>query len=138
MTEKTGACLCGLVKFKAKNADNSVHACHCGMCLKWGGAPFMGVSCGQEVSFEGSEYISIYNSSDWADRGFCSKCGSHLFYRLKGTNDHEIAAGLFDQKGSFSFDLQVFIDKKPAYYGFANNTEEMTEREVIEKYAPTQ
>ena len=35
----------------------------------------------------------------------------------------------------FVFNHQVFIDKKPAYYEFKNNTENMTEAEVFEKYA---
>jgi len=98
----------------------------------------MAVSCGTEVAFEGEENIAVYNSSDWAERGFCRKCGSHLFYRLKEINEHQIPVGLFDNQGSFNFDLQVFIDRKPSFYRFANKTNEMTEAEVIEKYAPEQ
>jgi hypothetical protein len=47
-------------------------------------------------------------------------------------------AGLFDNQESFNFNLQVFIDRKPSFYSFANKTNEMTEAEVIEKYAPEQ
>ena len=133
-----GQCLCGAVKFTAKNINNSVGACHCGMCRRWGGGPLMAVSCGTEVTFEGEENITVYNSSDWAERGFCKKCGSHLFYRLKEINEHQMPAGLFDNQENFHFDLQVFIDRKPSFYGFANKTNEMTEAEVIEKYAPEQ
>lgn len=98
----------------------------------------MAVSCGSEVSFEGEENISVYNSSDWAERGFCKKCGSHLFYRLKGINEHQMPVGLFDRQEGFNFNLQVFVDRKPSYYSFANKTKEMTEAEVIEKIAPDQ
>ena len=98
----------------------------------------MGVSCGKDFSFEGSEHIPVYNSSEWAERGFCRNFGSNLFYRLKGSKELETAAGLFDDKGGFNFELQVFIDKKPFYYGVANITEEMTEQEVIDKYSPDQ
>ncbi|WP_282100132.1 GFA family protein [Thauera aromatica] len=31
-----------------------------------------------------------------ADRGFCRKCGSHLFYRLKKGPHYVLAVGLFD------------------------------------------
>ena len=136
MTKGKGQCLCGAVKFIAKNPDNNVSACHCGMCRRWGGGPLMAVSCGTEVVFEGEENIAVYNSSDWAERGFCRKCGSHLFYRLKEINEHQIPAGLFDDQERFKFDLQVFTDRKPSFYSFANKTNEMTEAEVIEKYAP--
>ena len=138
MSEGKGRCLCGAVKFTVKAMKNSVEACHCGMCRRWGGGPLMCVECGIDVTFEGEENITVYNSSDWAERGFCKKCGSHLFYRLKDSNEHQLPVGLFDNQKKFHFDLQVFTDRKPAFYSFANETKEMTEAEVIEKYAPEQ
>ena len=138
MTEGEGRCLCGTVKFTAKNMSINVTACHCGMCRRWGGGPLMVVSCGTEVAFEGEENITVYSSSEWAERGFCKKCGSHIFYRLKEINEHQIPVGLFDNQDSFKFDLQVYIDRKPSFYSFSNKTIEMTEAEVIEKYGPGQ
>ncbi len=76
-TNGTGSCLCGEVSFTAKNASNSVGACHCSMCRKWGGGPLMVVDCGADVTFKGEENISVFNSSLWAERGYCNKCGSH-------------------------------------------------------------
>jgi len=136
MTKTKGQCLCGSVKFTVKNVSNKVDACHCGMCRRWGGGPLMVIGCGSDVEYEGEENITVYDSSEWAERGFCKKCGSHLFYRLKEVKDHQIPAGLFDDQESFNFNLQVFIDRKPSFYSFANKTIEMTEAEVIEKYAP--
>lgn len=115
-----GSCLCGAIRITAENISNNVGACHCGMCRKWGGGPLMAVNCGTDVSFEGEENISVFNSSDWAERGFCKKCGSHLFYRIKESKEHIIPVGLFDDQESFVFDNQVFIDKKPSFYSFAN------------------
>jgi hypothetical protein len=134
--EAKGSCLCGATRFTAKKVSENVGACHCGMCRKWGGGPLMAVDCGTEVSFEGEENISVYNSSEWAERGFCQQCGSHLFYRLKGSQQHMMPAGLFDDKENFIFKAQVFIDKKPSFYSFANETAEMTEAEIFAKYAP--
>ena len=96
----------------------------------------MAVDCGSQVEFEGQENISIYISSEWAERGFCSKCGSNLFYRLKGTNQYQIPPGLFDDDDGLVFDLQVFIDLRPEYYRFANQTSELTAAEVSAMYAP--
>ncbi len=45
-----------------------------------------------------------------------------------------IPAGLFADQESFVFNHQVFIDKKPAFYSFANKTSAMTEAEVFEKF----
>jgi len=114
----------------------NVGACHCSMCRKWGGGPLMVVDCDTDVEFTGIDNISIYNSSDWAERAFCKRCGSHLFYRLKQSQQYHIPVGLIDTKADFIFDHQVFIDKKPAYYRFANQTEDMTEAEIFTRYAP--
>ena len=131
MSEVTASCLCHAVKFHIANPNNSVGACHCGICRKWGGGPFMTIDCGSEIRIEGEDNISKYDSSEWAERGFCKHCGSHLFYRLKNNNQHFIPAGLFDNNKEFVFDHQVFIDNKPPYYNFANKTHDMTEEEVF-------
>jgi len=94
----------------------------------------MEINCGTNVSFEGEDNIKIYNSSKWAERGFCKKCGSHLFYRLKDSKQHMIAVGLFDDQAHFVFDTQVFIDRKPSFYSFENKTNNMTEKEIFEMY----
>ena len=134
--KKTGSCLCGSVHIVALNPSNKVGACHCGMCRKWGGGPFMEIDCGTEVTFEGEENISVYNSSSWAERGFCKKCGSHLFYRLKESKQHMLPVGIFDDQENFVFESQVFIDRKPSFYSFSNKTNDMTEKEIFEMYGP--
>ena len=96
----------------------------------------MALSCGSQVDFSGEENIAVFDSSDWAERGFCKQCGSHLFYRLKDSAEMEIPVGLF--RGDIedvTFKQQVFIDRKPNYYRFADQTETMTEQQIIEKYA---
>ena len=132
-----GRCLCGSVTITAKAMSNEVGACHCGMCRRWTGGPLLAVDCGSDVTFTGEEHITVYESSAWAERGFCSKCGSHLFYRLKESGQHIMPAGLFDvAPGDLVFDHQVFIDNKPDYYSFANETKNLTEAEVFAMYAP--
>ena len=95
----------------------------------------MAVECGTDVDFEGDENISVYESSEWAERAFCKKCGSHLFYSLKESKQLFLSAGLFENDTNFNFTHQVFIDKKPPYYSFANETINMTEAELFAKYS---
>ena len=137
-SEGKGSCLCGAVKITAKNISNDVGVCHCDMCRKWGGGPLMAVDCGTEVTFEGGENIAVYDSSEWAERAFCSKCGSHLYYRLKEPDQHIMPVGLFDTDIPFVFEHQIFIDSKPSYYHFGNKTKEMTGEEVFALYAPAE
>ena len=129
-------CLCGAVTLTATKVAPEFTACHCGMCRRWGGGPLLTVECGDDVRIEGSESVAVFDSSKWAERGFCKSCGTHLFYRLKHSQQYEIPLGLFGDKISPSFRLQVFIDRKPPGYAFADDTEELTEAEVYEKYAP--
>lgn len=135
-SNRTGRCLCGAVKFEASNVSRSLGACHCSMCRRWTGGPFLAVDCGSEVKFTGEANITVFNSSDWADRGFCKKCGSNLFYRLKGVEQYQIPPGLFDNDSGLEFNHQVFVDERPEYYEFSNKTSNMTGPEVYAKYAP--
>lgn len=96
----------------------------------------MEVDCGAVVSFDGDEHVSVFDSSPWAERGFCRNCGTHLFYRLKEAGQHMIPVGLFDGEDNLVFKNQVFIDEKPAFYSFAEKTQEMTGAELFAKYAP--
>ena len=89
------------------------------------------VSCEGDVSFSGEDSIAVFNSSELAERGFCKSCGSNLFFRVKETRQHFIPAGLFDDQSSFSFERQIFIDRKPRFYAFGNNTTVMTEAEFF-------
>ena len=92
--------------------------------------------CGSEVLFEGEEYISVFDSSEWAERGFCSQCGSHLFYRIKQDGRHFIPVGLLDTDQEPVLTHQVFIDEKPSFYHFSNETSDLTGAEIFAKFAP--
>ena len=94
----------------------------------------MGAHCGNDVSFWGEKNISIYSSSDWAERGFCKTCGSLMFYRLTENMHHFIPVGLFEDQNQFVLERQSYIDRKPSYYSFSNYKYDLTENEMIEKY----
>ncbi|TCD14067.1 GFA family protein [Oricola cellulosilytica] len=133
--ELSGRCLCGAVSFDATASRPRVSVCHCDMCRRWSAGPFMSLNC-EAVTFENQDNIGRIRSSDWAERGFCTKCGSNLFYHLVDSGDHQMAAGLFDDQSKLRMSLQVFTDRKPDFYDFANETRKMTAAEVIALYAP--
>ncbi len=130
-----GSCLCGAVSISA--ADHTeINACHCGMCQRWGGGPLLSVHCGSDLQISGTEAVAVFKSSDWAERAFCAKCGTHLYYRLIPANEYAVPVGLFQDGTAFRFTEQIFIDKKPHYYTFSDQTSQLTEAEVFAKYAP--
>jgi hypothetical protein len=134
--EAKGRCLCGAVAIDVRSLSTSVGACHCTTCRRWGGGPYLAVACGSEVTFSGEDQIGIYNSSDWAERGFCKQCGTHLFYRLKASGEHFMPAGLFGDLEGYVLESQVFVDERPGFYEFANQTKDMTGAELFALYAP--
>ena len=130
----TGKCLCGKIEIIAKTMSKDLGVCHCGMCRKWSAGPFFAVDCGSEHEIKGEEFLSVYDSSDWAQRAFCKSCGTNLFYKLKQNSQHIVSSEIFNQL-TLKFDHQIFIDEKPNYYEFSNKTKNMTGEEVFAAFS---
>ena len=130
-----GQCLCGKVKVKVAQMAFRVGACHCQYCRTWTGGPLFTFDCGTEVKLDGACFISGFQSSDWAERGFCNNCGTHLFYRLKQNGQYFIPAGLLTLPDDPVLDHQIFIEQKPRWYCFANPTRELTGAEVFASFS---
>ena len=133
--KKAASCLCGSVKIEAAEVNHKFTVCHCDTCRTWGGGPLFAVQCGTEVKFEGSENVKEYESSPWATRGFCSNCGTHLFYRLNKTGSYNMPVGLFPEIPNLVMTTQYFSDQRPDYYCFSNETQEMTKAEIEAYFA---
>ena len=95
----------------------------------------MTVHAGPGVQVEGQDKVKAYRSSDWAERGFCIECGTHLYYHLLPVDDYILSAGLFAESAGFTFKRQIFVDKKPANYSFADSTEQLTEAQVFAQFS---
>jgi hypothetical protein len=130
----TGSCLCGAVSIHA-NVTNSVGACHCDICRTWGGGPLFALDGGIDVVITGGQNVSTFPTTAWAQRAFCDKCGTHLFIKVNQSGRYILPAGLFDIDSGLEFDHQIFVDKRPAYYCFANDTREQTGAEVFAEFA---
>lgn len=130
-----GACLCGEVTVTVPDRTD-ISACHCCMCRRWGGGPFLAVLCGSDVQIDGQAAVSAFASSEWAERGFCSRCGTHLYYRFVAANEYAFSAGLFQDGLELTLKEEIYIDSKPAGYAFAGERERLTEAQVLAKYAP--
>lgn len=127
-----GHCLCGAVHFNSPETKE-IGVCHCSWCRRWSGGPMLAVHCGPGVTFEGADHIAVFASSVWAERAFCKQCGTHLYYKLLSTGEYFVPAGAFESN-DFELSSQIYIDKKPNYYTFANQTAMLTEQQVMEQY----
>ena len=128
-----GQCLCRAITIEAEE-HHSIEACHCGMCRTWSGGPMLAVHAGPDVRIDGAGMLKVYRSSEWAERAFCSQCGTHIYYKMRASPEYILTAGLFTDV-DFELQRQIFIDRKPAYYAFANATADRTEAEVFAQFA---
>jgi hypothetical protein len=103
------------------------------MCRRWsGGAPFFGVRA-TDVKFENEANVGRYESSDWAERGFCKTCGTSLFYYFKAAKRYAMSAGVFDDNLDLKLVREIFIDRKPDGYALVGDHPRWTEAETIQK-----
>jgi len=113
------------------NAD----VCHCDMCRRHSGSVSMTIACeGPPIFILGEEIMTTYKSSEWGERCFCSKCGTHLFVNSPGFGYYGVAVGALDNKEHSSkvhLDKEIFIDKKPDFYSFAGERPRLTEAEFL-------
>ena len=80
----SGGCLCGAVTFFVRFPTNWVAHCHCTICRRAHGAAFVTWVSAPEKQFSPSDpeaQLRWYRSSREGERGFCSRCGSSLFFR---------------------------------------------------------
>lgn len=132
-------CLCGAVRITVRNRPTGYGICHCRMCQRWSGALLAAVNCPPDtVTIEGADHIAAFQSSDWAERAWCTTCGSHLWYRVTRdgphAGDYEIAVGLFDDPDGFVLEREIFIDRKSDAFEIAGDHPRMTEAEVLALY----
>lgn len=85
----------------------------------------------ESISFSGEDKIKRYQSSDWAERGFCTECGSSLFYHLKEPSMYIVASGMFDDSAQFQLVGEIYVDEKPPGYDFAGEHPRMTGQEFM-------
>ena len=143
MTTTTGHCLCGAVRYTLAEFPEGYGACHCDMCRRWTGGIELGLQVKPGgVSWDGEEHIKTYQSSEWAERGFCRTCGSNLFWRLTMPGPMQgmmsVTAGTLDTLDGLALTAEVYIDHKPAGHAFAGERPRMTEAEVLEMAGVTE
>uniref|UniRef100_UPI0038B28EA5 GFA family protein n=1 Tax=Erythrobacter rubeus TaxID=2760803 RepID=UPI0038B28EA5 len=112
------------------DAHPEVDICHCEMCQRWGGSMYAGIEA-DGATVKGEELVSVYKSSDWAERAFCSKCGSNLWFRFLPTGNRTFLAGMFDLPKGLGIKHQIFVDEKPDWYDLVQDSPMKTGAEII-------
>lgn len=126
----SGSCLCGSVTITLTQAHREVDVCHCTMCQAWTGSLYAGIEA-DAFTIKGEEKIERFPSSNWAERAFCSKCGSHLWYKFLPTGNRTFLAGMFALPEGLPIKHQIFIDEKQDWFDLAQDSPKKTGAEII-------
>src|SRR5688500_18584644 len=92
-----GSCLCGAISFEVAGELPGPDACHCSQCRKHSGHYFASTDVPRAaLTMKGDEHVAWYRSSDKVRRGFCSICGSSLFWDPLERDWIAVAMGAFE------------------------------------------
>ena len=113
----TGSCLCGAVSFETTAELKSPDACHCSQCRKQSGHYWASTDVPRSATtIRGAEKVTWFRSSEKVRRGFCSTCGSVLFWEPIGQDRIAIAMGAFDKPTGTHLEMHIFVADKGDYY----------------------
>jgi hypothetical protein len=122
-----GSCLCGAVRFEVAGALKAPDACHCSQCRRQSGHYWASTDVPRDaLTIDGQNRLSWYRSSDKVRRGFCSTCGSALFWDPLGRDRIAIAMGAFDSPTGTRLEKHIFTADKGDYYDIADGLPEVT------------
>jgi len=122
----TGGCQCGAVRYRLEAEPTGSNICHCRMCQKAGGAPFMafaGARIAELIWIRGAP--KMFASSSIAERGFCAECGTPLTYQGLGSGRVSVAIGSLDDPNAVEPEAQLGVESKLPWLARALATPEM-------------
>ena len=127
---KIAKCLCGSIKIKIIGKLRPVINCHCSQCMKTHGnfASYTN-SLDENITYISKSTLKWYNSSNFAKRGFCLKCGASVFYKIKKSNNTSISAGMFENPTKLKTFSNIFTKGKLDYYKLDNNLIKFKQKE---------
>lgn len=113
----TGQCLCGAVRYEVRGPLRPIIECHCKMCQRFSGGRWSSTAARpKDVTIEEDGALAWFRSSDFAKRGFCTRCGSSLFYKPDERDSLSLAAGSLDEPTGLSLAVRICTATAGDYY----------------------
>jgi len=113
-----GGCLCGAVRYRATAAPVRGVICHCPQCRRHSGASALAF-----VHFPARNFTwvrgapKLYQSSEFAQRGFCADCGSTLSMHEEVLADRMlIAVGTLDEPNRVRIEDHVWTKDQISWF----------------------
>ena len=128
-----GRCLCGQVQFEIHGELRDVVNCHCSKCRRFHGnyGAYTDIK-GENLNITEQKSLKWYKSptDETANvrRGFCSECGSSLFWHPKDQPNIAIAAGSLDSPTHLKTIGHIWCSQISDFYKVEDNLPQFDER----------
>ena len=104
MTEMTGGCMCGRIRYSAEIENDEAYLCHCRMCQRATGNVSIAFKNVKRAKVKWEREPDYHASSPIARRGFCAECGTSLTFEYaedKPSENIDLTVGSFDDPSRF-------------------------------------
>ncbi len=123
-----GSCECQGVVFELIGELRDVVFCHCSQYRKTSGHYWAATQVSKgNLNLIKATSLSWYDSSDKARRGFCSVCGSSMFYERKGIDKISVSAGSLEIPTSLDRMRHIYVTSKGDYYDISDDLPQFEE-----------
>jgi hypothetical protein len=117
-----GGCMCGALRYEAREPPVDTGYCHCSMCRRSTGAPVLAwasVPAGSFAYVRGTP--AIYHSSAWGQREFCDRCGTQICYRqTRDARTVDINVGSLDDPARCPPQMHIWHGDRIAWFETAD------------------
>lgn len=111
-----GGCLCGAVRYTVTGPRREITICHCGQCRRWMGlVGAFSAAPADRIAIEPGDALGWYRSSELAERGFCRRCGTPLFWKPSHGGHVSISAGSVDDPAGLVVARHIYVADKAPY-----------------------
>ena len=109
-----GGCFCGFVRYRALGPTSNETNCHCSICRRVSGAPFVAWFSVPRESFGlVSGEPATFRSSDHAMRSFCPRCGTPLTFESRHFPDEiDVTTCSLDDPATIPPKDQIHVSSK--------------------------
>jgi len=121
MTQRTGGCACGAIRFKITAPLMGVGVCHCTDCQKASGGPPNYVALAPKAAFEVTQgeakvYTTKGDSGADAHRAFCPECGTPLWSMSAHAPFIAVKLGALDNNADLTPGLHLYVDSAAPWH----------------------
>ena len=119
MSERTGQCLCGAVRYRISADPLVTRVCWCRACQRLaanGTVNMLVPTAALGISGSLSEYLSSADSGNEIRRRFCPTCGSHLFANSSSRPQFTVVrVGTLDDPSSVRPAMNIWAHRAPPW-----------------------